>query len=132
MITNDIPKLLMMTVCLSSATLGFSERQNPPQTSVQKNGKGILKTLGKISDRKRTPSKFVIEVYYECGQLSLHSETCEGNFILELVNVVSNDTFYIYNISVGEVTYIELDCSEYNVIATNSYGSIYEGELIIE
>lgn len=84
---------LLLIVCLSSVSYGYSEGKEAPKTqSPTKSGVGLLKTLGSSSDKKRLPSQNIVELYYENGILTMTSQTQERIFSMQFLNVMGGNS----------------------------------------
>lgn len=124
--------LLMFAICVSSAVMCFAEGQSTPSTpSPTVSGGGILESLKTPSTRKRMPSRDFIEVSFENGLMSLHSENVQGLFNVQLINSETSQTCEILNFNVGDFMMLELNAGQYEVIATSTDNSIYSGIIYI-
>lgn len=124
--------LLTLAICMSSFAVCLAEEQSTSATpSPTVSGGGILESLKTPSTRKRMPSHNVIEVSYENGMLSLHSENVQGPFNVEIINSETSQTCKILDFNVGDFIMLELNAGQYEVTATNIDDYSYVGIIFI-
>lgn len=133
-IMKGISKLSWLTfiVCLMSVLSATAEdRQTTKTESPTKSGEGILYSLEYNTDRKRMPSRDVLELYYDGEILAVESPTLEGMFSLQFSNEENGAMEYIPSVFVGETVCIDLDCGSYLITALSVSGVEYYGYLIV-
>lgn len=124
--------LLMLAISISSLAVCFADGQSTtPTQSPTKSGGGILESLKTPSTRKRMPSQNFIEVYYENGLLSLHSDNVQGTFNLQVINSESNQSYEIPNLDVGDFILQELNSGQYEITATSMDRDVYSGIIYV-
>lgn len=121
--------MLLASIILSAFTC-LADGQ-PSGTSQGGSGGGTLDTVRKGFDKIRMPSRDRIMIYYNNGELSLQSETVEGEFSLQLIHAESGAIESVPAITIGEAVALTLDAGIYQVSAYSSTGAQYSGELEI-
>lgn len=121
--------LLVLTLCLTSVPMGFSESKDPPKQSKSKNGHGVLNSIARDTNRKRMPSNNILEIILEDGVLTIESDSQEGEFNVVFENEVTSQTYEVSLISVGEGLSITMDSGFYLVTANKTDGTSFSGEM---
>lgn len=133
-IMKGISKLSWLTfiVCLMSVLSATAEDCQTPKTeSPTRSGEGILYSLEYNTDRKRMPSRDVLELYYEGGILMIDSPTLGGEFSLLISNEETEHIEYLSTVLVGASIGIELNSGVYSISAFSLTGKEFKGKMTI-
>lgn len=124
--------IILVVLCLTSVTIGYSETGNQPNHQKTKDGIGRLDKLTTNPTRKRMPTHDFIDCHYENGLLTLTSEMNISQLSLEIVAIESFQSYTIPTISIDEPFEIDLDYGDYEVIASLENNTTYRGMIFIQ
>ena len=125
-------KSLLMLLLIMISLSARSDDNSNQSTNKHSNGTAILNIQVDEQRIKRMPCKYVLEIQYSDGVLSLFSNYYEGEFSLTLNNIETGESYEIPLLAVGESICIDLEVGEYHVSAVNSMSLLFEGIMELE
>lgn len=95
-------------------------------------GSGILDLLKGWKPIKRGPSRNHVEVVYENGEVSLISDSYQGDYSMSFVGLESGYCYEVPSMSIGDSIMFYLPIGEYEVEALSDDGMKFKGLLTIK